>query len=84
MQSLVSFFSWLGDTPWSSGLHESQYAYSIIESVHVWTLAVFLGSVVLGEPLGWHLLAGGALVLIAAAIANGVGAARLETQPSAP
>jgi hypothetical protein len=45
MQSLVSFFSWLGDTPWSSGLHESQYAYSIIESVHVWTLALFLGTV---------------------------------------
>jgi len=48
------------------------------------TLAVFLGSVVLGERPGWRLLAGGALVLIAAAIANGVGAARLETQPSAP
>ena len=48
------------------------------------TLAVCLGSLVLGERLGWHLLAGGALVLIAAAIANGLGAARLESQPGTP
>jgi drug/metabolite transporter (DMT)-like permease len=47
-------------------------------------LAVCLGSFVLGEPIGWHLLGGGALVLIAAAIANGLGAAPLETQPGAP
>jgi len=47
-------------------------------------LAVCLGSVVLGEPIGWHLLGGGALVLTAAAIANGLGAARLEAQPGAP
>lgn len=45
--ALLGFFSWLGDTPWSSGLHESQYAYSIIESVHVWTLALFFGTVVM-------------------------------------
>ncbi len=45
--SLVSFFSWLGDTDWSSGLHGSQYAYSIIESLHVWTLALFFGTVVM-------------------------------------
>jgi len=48
------------------------------------TLAVFLGSVVLGERVGWHLLGGGALVLIAAAIANGLGAAPLGSQPSPP
>lgn len=42
---LVGFFSWLGDTDWSSGLHGSQYAYSIIESLHVWTLALFFGTV---------------------------------------
>src|SRR5712692_10074739 len=47
-------------------------------------LAVCLGSVVLGEPIGWHLLGGGALVLTAAAIANGLGAARLESQPGTP
>jgi hypothetical protein len=43
--SFVAFFSWLGDTDWSSGLHGSQYAYSIIESLHVWTLALFFGTV---------------------------------------
>ena len=43
--SLIGFFSWLGDTDWSSGLHGSQYAYSIIESLHVWTLALFFGTV---------------------------------------
>ena len=43
--SFVDFFSWLGDTDWSSGLHGSQYAYSIIESLHVWTLALFFGTV---------------------------------------
>src|SRR5207302_4373780 len=45
--SLVDFFSWLGDTDWSSGLHGSQYAYSIIESLHVWTLALFFGTVIM-------------------------------------
>jgi len=43
--SLLAFFGWLGDTPWSVGLHESQYAYSIIESLHVWAMAFFFGLV---------------------------------------
>ena len=45
------------DTPWSVDLHESQYAYSILESVHVWTMAVFFGSVVMFDLrlLGWTL-----------------------------
>jgi hypothetical protein len=53
--SLLAFFGWLGDTPWSSGLHESQYAYSIIESVHVWTMAFFFGLVLMFDLrlLGW-------------------------------
>jgi hypothetical protein len=53
--SPVGFFGWLADTPWSVALHESQYAYSIIESMHVWTLAVFFGSVVMFDMrlLGW-------------------------------
>jgi drug/metabolite transporter (DMT)-like permease len=34
------------------------------------TVAVILGTVVLGEPVGWPLLAGGALVLTGAALAN--------------
>jgi hypothetical protein len=53
--SPLGFFGWLADTPWSVALHESQYAYSIIESMHVWTLAVFFGSVVMFDMrlLGW-------------------------------
>jgi hypothetical protein len=53
--SPLDFFGWLADTPWSVALHESQYAYSIIESMHVWTLAVFFGSVVMFDMrlLGW-------------------------------
>lgn len=34
------------------------------------TVAVLLGAVLLAEPLGWHLAAGGALVLSAAALAG--------------
>ena len=45
--SFLAFFEWLADTPWSVDLHESQYAYSIIESIHVWTLAVFFGSILM-------------------------------------
>ena len=37
------FFAQLAENPWSIDLHESQYAYSIIESLHVWTMAVFFG-----------------------------------------
>src|SRR5260370_28685939 len=43
--SLLPFFEWLADLPWSVDLHESQYAYSIIESIHVWTMSVFFGLV---------------------------------------
>jgi hypothetical protein len=45
--SPLAFFGWLADSPWSVGLHESQYAYSIIESVHVWTMALFFGMTVM-------------------------------------
>ena len=53
--SFLAFFGWLGETPWSIGLHESQYAYAIIESIHVWTLALFFGLVVMFDLrlLGW-------------------------------
>src|SRR5258705_1597895 len=44
---LQAFFGRLADSDWSVALHESQYAYSIIESIHVWTLAVFFGSVLM-------------------------------------
>src|SRR5258707_8095249 len=44
---LLAFFAGLGDSSWSVSLHESQYAYAIIESVHVWTMAVFFGSIIM-------------------------------------
>jgi uncharacterized protein DUF6644 len=40
---LHNLMAWLADMPWSVGLHESRYAYAIIESVHVWTLCLFVG-----------------------------------------
>ena len=53
--SLLAFFEWLADTSWSVDLHESQYAYPIIESIHVWAMALFFGSVVMFDLrlLGW-------------------------------
>jgi uncharacterized protein YacL len=45
--SPLAFFGWLADSSWSVGLHESQYAYSIIESIHVWTMALFFGMTVM-------------------------------------
>lgn len=53
--SPFEFFQWLADTTWSVDLHESQYAYPVIESIHVWAMAVFFGSVVMFDLrlLGW-------------------------------
>jgi hypothetical protein len=53
--SLVDFFGQLGETQWSVDLHESQYAYSILESIHVWTMGVFFGSILMVDLrlLGW-------------------------------
>ena len=53
--SPLSFFAWLAENPWSVGLHESQYAYSIIESIHVWALSLFFGLTVMFDLrlLGW-------------------------------
>ena len=43
--SLLAFFEQLAESSWSIDLHESQYAYSFVESIHVWTLCVFFGTV---------------------------------------
>jgi len=53
--SLIAFFNRLGDSSWSVGLHESRYAYDLIESVHVWTLCLFFGLAVMFDLrlLGW-------------------------------
>lgn len=45
-------------------------------------IAVALGALVLGEPVGWRLLAGGALILTGAALANQ--APRAAPAPAAP
>lgn len=41
--SLLPFCEWLASTTGSIALHESLYAYPLVESVHVWTLTVFVG-----------------------------------------
>lgn len=45
--SLLTFCEWLANTPGSIALHESLYAYSVVESIHVLTLTLFLGLVVM-------------------------------------
>jgi hypothetical protein len=51
----LPFFEQLADSSWSVGLHESQYAYSIIESIHVWAMGVFFGLALVFDLrlLGW-------------------------------
>jgi hypothetical protein len=39
-----SFFEWLAATPGSVALHESQYMYLIVLSIHVLTLCLFVGT----------------------------------------
>jgi len=41
--TMLGFCQWLAGTRWSIALHESQYMYTIVESVHVLTLTVFVG-----------------------------------------
>ena len=45
--SIRAAVEWLANTEWSIALHESQYAYATIESIHVWTLCLFVGFAVL-------------------------------------
>lgn len=42
-----SFLEWLGDTPWSVALLESYYVWPLVESTHVLTLALFVGTAVM-------------------------------------
>ena len=43
--SLLPFCEWLAGTPWSVALHESLYMYPLIETTHVLSLMLFVGSV---------------------------------------
>jgi hypothetical protein len=45
--SLLAFFEQLAESSWSASIHESEIAYSIIESVHVWSLCLFFGLAVI-------------------------------------
>jgi uncharacterized protein DUF6644 len=49
MSTLLSFCQWLADTPFSTGIRESTYIYPIIESVHVLSLCVFVGLLLLWD-----------------------------------
>ena len=53
--SLLGFFTWMSESSWSVGLHESRYAYPLVESVHVWALCLFFGLAVIFDTrlLGW-------------------------------
>ena len=41
--SILGFCQWLATTQWSIALHESQYMYSLVESLHVLNLTLFVG-----------------------------------------
>jgi hypothetical protein len=45
--SLLSFCQWLEKTRWSIALHESLWMYPLVESIHVLTLCLFLGTAVM-------------------------------------
>lgn len=45
--SLLEFCRWLEKTPWSIALHESLWVYPAVESVHVLTLCLFVGTAVM-------------------------------------
>ena len=53
--SPLELMKWMAGTSWSTGLHESQYGYPLVESVHVWALCVFFGLAVMFDfrLLGW-------------------------------
>src|SRR6185503_4626916 len=44
---VLAALTWLGKTPWSIALHESLYVWPLTESLHVLTLALFVGTAVM-------------------------------------
>jgi hypothetical protein len=49
MGILLSFCQWLGDTSFSIGIRESEWIYPVIESIHVLSLCVFVGLLLLWD-----------------------------------
>ena len=45
MDPISPFTEWLAQTPWSIALHESLYAYTWIESLHVIGITLFVGTI---------------------------------------
>ncbi len=52
---ILSFLEWLGSTSWSVALLESLYAWPLLESTHVLSLGLFVGTAVMNDLrlLGW-------------------------------
>lgn len=52
---ILSFLEWLGSTSWSIALLESLYAWPLVESTHVLSLGLFVGTAVINDLrlLGW-------------------------------
>jgi hypothetical protein len=52
---LLPFCEWLAGTAWSIALHESLYLYPLVETIHVLSLMLFVGSAVVVDLrlLGW-------------------------------
>ena len=82
---------WLANTEWSIALHESQYGYAVVESIHVWALCLFVGFAIvllwsslgccgLGGWFGAFRLSRSMLPLLIGSFAPGFGALRLETR----
>ena len=44
--SLLPFCEWLARTEWSIALHESLYVYPLVETAHVLSLLLFVGSII--------------------------------------
>jgi hypothetical protein len=44
--TIPGLLEWLANTPWSIALHESQYMWPFTESLHVLTLAWFVGTTI--------------------------------------
>jgi hypothetical protein len=44
---MIGFLQWMADTKWSIALHESLYVWPFVESLHVLTITLFVGTVVL-------------------------------------
>ena len=54
---MLAFCEWLAATPWSIALHESLYAYPLVETLHVLSLMLFVGTIAFVDLrlLGWAL-----------------------------